>query len=577
MNFRPLFAAFAAALFFSTPLLADRQHTLHVVTTGDVHGCFFPDPYVGTKTRPSLMSVKHYVDSLRNAVGPDNVMLLDAGDILQGDNCAYYFNYVKTDVPHLYSRMAAYMGYDAIAYGNHDIETGHPVYDKVAAELVSEGIPVLSGNILEQDSRKPYYPVYKMFRKAGLKVAVLGFDNPNMKAWLSEDLWKGLDFVSLLPYVQECVDKVVRKEKPQLVIVLVHSGTGDGDGQVLESQALDLFKSLKGVDILVGAHDHRPYTAAREDLVYLNGGARCGNVGHAVAELTTRCRKVTAKKLSGEIVRLDKNAIDPQMKALFDPEFRMVKEFTLQKVGRLEMPLVMRESYAGMCDYMNLLHTVQVSVPEADLSFAAPLTFNGRVNSGDVIFNDLFTIYPFENQLFVMKLKGSEVKSYLEYSYDTWIQTPGDHVLRIVSAPDPRNGTERYSFVNRSYNFDSAGGLNYTVDVTKPAGSRVAISSLSDGRAFDPDAWYNVAMTSYRANGGGNIIIKGAGIPKEEIDSRIVARYPEIREMVYQYFKAKGTLTHELVSDPSVIGSWQFVPVQTVAPLMQADLKLLFR
>jgi 2',3'-cyclic-nucleotide 2'-phosphodiesterase/3'-nucleotidase len=300
-------------------------------------------------------------------------------------------------------------------------------------------------------------------------------------------------------------------------------------------------------------------------------------VGHAVAELTTRCRKVTAKKLSGEIVRLDKNAIDPQMKALFDPEFRMVKEFTVQKVGRLEMPLVMRESYAGMCDYMNLLHTVQVSVPEADLSFAAPLTFNGFVNSGDVIFNDLFTIYPFENQLFVMKLKGSEVKSYLEYSYDTWIQTPGDHVLRIVSAPDPRNGTERYSFVNRSYNFDSAGGLNYTVDVTKPAGSRVAISSLADGSAFDPDAWYNVAMTSYRANGGGNIIIKGAGIPKEEIDSRIVARYTEIREMVYQYFKAKGTLTHELVSDPSVIGSWQFVPVQTVAPLMQADLKLLFR
>jgi len=576
MNFKPLLAACVAAFAFAPQLLADRQHTLHVVTTGDVHGSYFSEPYVGRRTRTSLMSVKHYVDSLRDAVGKDNVMLLDAGDILQGDNAAYYFNYVKTDVEHIYPRMASYMGYDAVTYGNHDIETGHPVYDKVAAELVARGIPVLSGNILVNDTRKPYYPVYTMFRKAGLKVAVLGFDNPNMKAWLSEELWKGLDFVSLLPYVQECVDEVIAKEKPQVVIVLVHSGSGAGDGSVLESQALDLFKSLNGVDVLVGAHDHRPYTSAREDLVYINGGARCGNVGHAVVEVSTRCRKVTGKKLSGEIVRMDKNAVDTEMKALFDPEFEMVKEFTLQKVGKLDMPLLMRDSYAGMCDYMNLLHTVQLSVPEADLSFAAPLTFNGRVRSGDVIYNDLFTIYPFENQLFVVKLKGSEVKDYLEYSYGTWIQTPGEHVLRIVSSPDPRNGTDRYSFVNRSYNFDSAGGLNYTVDVTKPAGSRVVIESLADGSAFDPDAWYNVAMTSYRANGGGDIIIKGAGLPKEEIDSRIVARYPEIREMVYQYFKEHGTLTSELVGDGSLIGSWKFVPEKTVDPLMAEDLRLLF-
>ncbi|MBQ3996720.1 MAG: 5'-nucleotidase C-terminal domain-containing protein, partial [Bacteroidales bacterium] len=327
----------------------------------------------------------------------------------------------------------------------------------------------------------------------------------------------------------------------------------------------------------VGAHDHRPYTTAREDLVYLNGGARCGNVGHAVAELTTRCRKVTAKKLSGEIVRLDKNAIDPQMKALFDPEFRMVKEFTVQKVGRLEMPLVMRESYAGMCDYMNLLHTVQVSVPEADLSFAAPLTFNGYVNSGDVIFNDLFTIYPFENQLFVMKLKGSEVKSYLEYSYDTWIQTPGDHVLRIVSAPDPRNGTERYSFVNRSYNFDSAGGLNYTVDVTKPAGSRVAISSLADGSVFDPDAWYNVAMTSYRASGGGNLMREGAGIDTDHIDELVVERYPEIRNIIYDYLMKNGSIDPETIGDASVIGRWKFIPEALANKALDRDMSLLFK
>ena len=152
-----------------------------------------------------------------------------------------------------------------------------------------------------------------------------------------------------------------------------------------------------------------------------------------------------------------------------------MKEFTNRTIGSLTVELRSRDAYAGMSDYINLVHTVQLSVPEAEISFAAPLSFDGTVEPGTVIYNDVFTIYPYENELYVMKLKGSEIKSYLEYSYDGWIQTPGDHVLRIVDSPDPRTGASSWSFVGRSYNFDSAAGLVYTVDVTKPYGQRVEI------------------------------------------------------------------------------------------------------
>jgi 2',3'-cyclic-nucleotide 2'-phosphodiesterase/3'-nucleotidase len=47
------------------------------------------------------------------------------------------------------------------------------------------------------------------------------------------------------------------------------------------------------------------------------------------------------------------------------------------------------------------------------------------VAPGAGIFNDMFTIYPFENQMFVLKLTGREIKDLLEYSYDKWITTPG--------------------------------------------------------------------------------------------------------------------------------------------------------
>ena len=229
-----------------------------------------------------------------------------------------------------------------------------------------------------------------------------------------------------------------------------------------------------------------------------------------------------------------------------------------------------------MSDYINLVHTVQLGAPGAQLSFAAPLTYNGTVHAGQLIYNDMFTIYPYENQLVVMRLKGSEIRNYLEYSYDGWIQTPGEHVLRIMKTPDARSGANQWSFVNRSYNFDSAAGLVYTVDVTQPKGKRIVIRSLADGSAFDPDAWYRVAMTSYRACGGGALLIKGAGIPKEELDGRIEERLPEIREMVYQFVKQHGTLDVALISDRNLLGEWHFVPEKLVAPMMDADMKLVF-
>lgn len=550
-----------------------RERTLHIVTTGDVHGSWFDEPYVeGQAKKTSLMSVYAWVDSLRRSVGKQNVLLLDAGDCLQGDNAPYYYNYVETEGEHLFVQLVAYMGYDAIAVGNHDIETGHKVYDKIAAQLQAHGIPFMGANAIDVKTGNAYFTSYEVFERGGLRVAVLGFTNPNMEAWLDEPIWEGMRFESLIPSVQDWVDRVREQENPDLVVVLTHSGTGNGDGLSLESQGLDLLNSLHDVDVLVCSHDHRPYVKEKNGTWLINGGARAGNVGH----VTVSKAKDGTKKIHGETVRMNKDKVGQAMKKQFQPAFELVKGFTLQPVGQLSMELRTRDAYKGMSDYVNLVHTVQLESSGAQISFAAPLTFNGSVKAGQVIYYDMFTIYPFENQLYVMKMKGSEIKNYLEYSYDGWIQTPGQHVLKIEDEPDARTGASKWSFVGRTYNFDSAAGLVYTVDVTKPFGKRVKISSMADGSRFDPDAWYNVAMTSYRASGGGDLLLDGGGLDKEELEERTVARLPEVRMMIYQYFTQHGTVNASLIRDRSVLGEWHFVPEKVVAPLMEKDMNLIF-
>ena len=572
----------AAALAMMTAIscgnsVKDGDYQIDLLTTTDVHGSWFPTSYTDGGRKMSLHSVYTTVTGFRDSLGRDNVILLDAGDCLQGDNAAYYSNYVDTLAPHLFPRIAAYMGYDAIAVGNHDIETGHPVYDKVAAELKKKGIPFLGGNAFSGEKR--YFQTYTTMRKNGLKVAVLGYTNPNIKAWLDERLWSGLEFRSLIPLVQGDVDRVREKENPQVVIVAVHSGTGKGDGSSLESQGLDLLNTLRGVDFLICGHDHSAVTIDRDSISLINAGSRAGRIGHGRIILSVKDGEVASRRIETEVLKVNASEPEPGMTEYFMSDYEKAREFTVREVGRLDTDLVTRASFAGMCPYMNLLHNVCLSSTGAEISFAAPLTFNRTIKAGTLIYNDLFTIYPYENQLFTLRLSGQEIKDYLEYSYDGWIQTPdagnGNNVLKIRKGADQRTGQENWHFVNRSYYFVSAAGLNYTVDVTRPMGERVSISSLADGRAFSSDSTYTVAMTSYRASGGGGLLFQGAGLSPEEADSRITGRYEEMRILLYNWLRDNGEFRMATFSDPDVIGQWKFVP-ESAEALIRDDMMLLF-
>ena len=568
-----LIAILAATMFAGCSRL-DGKYTLHILSTNDVHGAWFDTPYVDGAVRPSLMAVNTYVDSIRKAAGRDNVLLIDAGDCLQGDNATYYYNYVDTVDEHLFSRLASYMGYDAVVVGNHDVETGPAVYDRVAGELARKGIPFMAGNALKADG-KAYFPEYKLFKRAGLKVLVMGYTNPNIPAWLDKSLWPDMEFESLLPFVQGRVDELRAKTNPDVVVVSVHSGTGKGDGEVLEFQGLDLFNSLKGVDVLLCSHDHAPFVKQGDGICLVNTGSRAKHLGQATVTLRYDRGRLVSKSLKPELLDIDASKTDAKMKAEFAPDFEKVKAFTLKPVGRLSEDMFTKDAFAGQSFYMDLIHKVQLSESGADISFSAPLTMNGKLSKGELVFNDMFTLYPYENSLCVLELSGREIKNYLELSYDKWIRTvgPDGHIFNISERGSERYGTSRWSFDSPSFNFDSAAGVDYTVDVTRPMGRRVKMGNLVDGRKFALDATYKVAMTSYRAAGGGNLLSDGAGLSREELTSRLIARYPEIRDMIYKFVVA-----HEEVSPALTrgVGHWYFVPESVAAPAIKKDMALLF-
>ena len=147
----------------------DGVYTFRLLTTNDVHGRYFDSLYVNDNVNNSLLSVSWYVDSIRVAAGAENVILVDAGDCLQGDNAAYYYNYVVTEYAHPFVKMIDYIGYDAVVVGNHDIETGHSVYDRIDAQMRT---PFLAANAIRTDDGTPYFQEYVTLKRHGLRLTI---------------------------------------------------------------------------------------------------------------------------------------------------------------------------------------------------------------------------------------------------------------------------------------------------------------------------------------------------------------------------------------------------------------------
>ncbi len=555
--------------------LKDGTYTFEVYATNDLHGRFFDSLYIENESGAvhpySLASVAAKIKEARVNKGLDNVVLLDIGDHLQGDNAAFYYNFIDTVSEHIFSKVMNFLKYDAVVVGNHDIEPGHSVYDKVTDEL---NMPYLAANAINTKTGESYFEPYTILNKNGVKIAVIGLTNPNIPNWLSPDLWEGIEFKEVVPVLEHWVKEVREKENPYFVIVAMHAGLGDVEVDNIEDPARFVAKNVKGIDLVLAAHDHK-VTAEKinngeKEIWLLEGGSRAAALSKATVELTIMDGKVVLTNVSGESIPMSGVEPDAEYTKAFRDEFLKVKEFTNRPVGMLHNSIASRDAYFGSSAYVDMIHTLQLKASGAAISFVAPLSFDAKIEKGELNYQNLMDIYPFENQLNVMELSGREIKNYLEYSYSMWIDSnpvQNGHLLSLKT--DGKSGKARFS--NPGFNFDSGAGIIYEVDITRPEGERVHIISLADGTAFDSDATYKVALTSYRASGGGYLLEKGAGILKEQLEGRIVARLADIRELLYAQIQADGYI------DAEKLNQWKFVPEKLATQLAEKDYKLLFR
>lgn len=554
----------------------EKTIDLKFIETSDVHGSFFPYDFINRKPKAgSLARVATYVNQLRSQHG-ENVILLDNGDILQGQPVNYYSNYVDTTSANIAAQVVNYLRYDAQTIGNHDVETGHRVYDKWVS---ATHCPILGANVIDTKTNKPYLKPYTILKRGGARIAIIGLLTPAIPNWLGENLWSGLRFEEMVSSARQWMRVVKEQEKADIVIGLFHSGKDGGitTPHYKEDAALAVAREVPGFDVVFFGHDHTRYADAVTNsegklVACLDPANNAMSVAQADLQLVKKKGRWCVKESQWKLVDVADLPVDNEFVDHFSAFNETVKAYANRVIGTFENTISTRDSYFGNSAFNDLILNLELSITKADVAFNAPVSFDVAIKKGPVRVADMFNLYKYENQLFVMRLTGKEIRKALEMSYDLWVNTmtsPNDHLLLLDS--QTRGDQQRLGFKNFSFNFDSAAGIDYEVDVTKPNGQKVKVLKMSNGEPFDENKYYKVAVNSYRANGGGELLTRGAGIAKDDLDDRIVWRSEfDLRHYLMEEIKRLGTL------NPQPNTNWRFVPEQWTQDAAKRDRLLLF-
>ena len=554
----------------------EKTIDLKFIETSDVHGSFFPYDFINRKPKAgSLARVATYVNQLRSQHS-ENVILLDNGDILQGQPVNYYSNYVDTTSANIAAQVVNYLRYDAQTIGNHDVETGHRVYDKWVS---ATHCPILGANVIDTKTNKPYLKPYTILKRGGARIAIIGLLTPAIPNWLGENLWSGLRFEEMVSSARQWMRVVKEQEKADIVIGLFHSGKDGGitTPHYKEDAALAVAREVPGFDVVFFGHDHTRYADAVTNsegklVACLDPANNAMSVAQADLQLVKKKGRWCVKESQWKLVDVADLPVDNDFVDHFSAFNETVKAYANRVIGTFENTISTRDSYFGNSAFNDLILNLELSITKADVAFNAPVSFDVAIKKGPVRVADMFNLYKYENQLFVMRLTGKEIRKALEMSYDLWVNTmtsPNDHLLLLDS--QTRGDQQRLGFKNFSFNFDSAAGIDYEVDVTKPNGQKVKVLKMSNGEPFDENKYYKVAVNSYRANGGGELLTRGAGIAKDDLDDRIVWRSEfDLRHYLMEEIKRLGTL------NPQPNTNWRFVPEQWTQEAAKRDRLLLF-
>lgn len=521
-----------------------------IAATTDVHGRLRGWDYYAdaADSLRGLSRSATIIDSVRRA-RPGHVVLVDAGDLLQGNPLTYVAARVDSAAPHPVIAAMNAMDYDAAAIGNHEFNYGLPTLTKALAQAK---FPFLAANAYRPNGTHAYESS-RIVERGGIRVAIVGATNPGANVWDRDNLAGKLTVRDIVPDVAREVKAV--RGRADAVVVVMHSGLGESSSYDTVTTSLPsenvgarIAREVPGVDLIVIGHSHRELADTLINGVTI---VQPRNWATSVALATLSMRRQGTQwhvaRKRGVIVRAAGHAEHPAVVAATQRAHDATVRWVNQTLGTTPVAWHADSSRVSDVPLIDFMLEVMRASAKADLASTAAFDIGASLDAGPITVAEVARLYPYDNTLRAVRITGRQLREYLEFS---------SRYYRTAGSPESARGVIDPTVPG--YNFDIVAGADYTLDISRPIGSRVTRLEVK-GRAVTDADTFTLALNNYRQTGGGGYaMLRDAPVVYDSQE--------EIRDLLIAEVRRRGTLRPE----DFAVRNWELLPATAASAAYRA-------
>ncbi|KIC43169.1 5'-nucleotidase [Ruegeria sp. ANG-R] len=475
----------SAAVLGLTAGMAAAEYKLTILHTNDIHSRIESiNKYDSTcdaegeaegKCFGGVARLKAIVDSKRDELADENVLLLDAGDPFQGS--LFYTTYKGAAEAEFMDAI----GYDAMAVGNHEFDDGP---EGLAAFIDAVSFPVISGNLDLSTSAELKGKVgnHLVLELGGQKIGIvsaLATDTVDTSS-------PGKDVV-----FQDEIDSLtadveaLQADGVDIVIALTHVGL---------AKDIEIAEKVPGLDLVIGGHSHTLLSNTQEgaagsyplmvgDVPVVQAYAYSKYLGEVTLTFDDDGNLISAE---GEPILLDASVVpDAEIAARVAEMGAPIEEMKKRVVANTAASIEGDRAVCRVqeCEMGNLVADAmlaRVADQGVQLAIANSGGLRASIDPGEVTMGEVLTVLPFQNTLSTFEISGQGVIDALE------------------------NGVSQVEEVKGR--FPQVAGMTFTWDPSvAPNEGRIVEVMVAKGDGFepiDPAATYMVVTNDYVRNGG---------------------------------------------------------------------------
>jgi 5'-nucleotidase len=502
--------------------IAARSVSLQLLSINDFHGNL--EPPTGSSGRITTAAgpvnaggVTYLATHLKQLrAGHPNSITVSAGDNIGASPLISGFFH---DEPAIEALSA--LGLQIASVGNHEFDEGaaellrmqnggcHPVDGCQDGDgFAGADFQYLSANVVVDATGKTLFPAYQIRNVDGVRVAFIGLTLEGTPTIVTPAGTAGLTFRDEADTVNALVDNLARKARVESFVVLIHEGgfqslppgyVNNCDG--ISGAIVDIVSRLSSrVDVVLSGHTHQAYNcelpnSAGHDML-VTSASSFGRVATDVEIKMDRATGDVSQASADNVIVTRDVPTDPAEDAIIAKYNGLIADVKNQVIGSITGDITRTANAAGEQPLGDVIADAQLEA--TDNEFGAQLALmnpggirtdlvcdTGEVSPCPVIFNEVFSVQPFSNDLVTMDLTGAQLKSVLEQQFN-----------------NPSVGEQRFLQVSK--------GFSYSWSASAAIGSKVSNITLN-GTPVDPNATYRVTVNSFLSGGGDNFTTLASG------------------------------------------------------------------